>query len=143
LGLAALLVGACQPPARDDAAPRRSPPAPAPTAETVERGPPPPPAFQGEFEVLGTEPFWMVSIKPGAITVARPDQPLLKAPNHGPRMAGNQAVWASQAGEEPLIVAMVEQECSDGMSDTIYPYAAEVQIEGDLHSGCGRRPKGG
>lgn len=138
-GLAVLLLaGACQPQAPDGSAAR--PPADAPKPPpAMTPGPPAPPAFQGDFDLRGTEPFWVVSVRAREITVMRPDHLTLKAANHGPRMAGNQAVWATLAGEEPIVVVMVEQDCSDGMSDTAYAYAAELQVDGETLAGCAAR----
>jgi uncharacterized membrane protein len=81
----------------------------------------------------------VVSVRAREITVMRPDHLTLKAANHGPRMAGNQAVWATLAGEEPIVVVMVEQDCSDGMSDAAYAYAAELQVDGETLAGCAAR----
>lgn len=140
-GLAALLLAGCQPQA-PDGTPAKAPADASATQAVqaaIERGPPAPPAFQGDLDVVGTEPFWNVAIRDKTLTITRPDKPPVTAANHGPRMAGNQAVWASLSGEEPIILAMVEQDCSDGMSDTVYAYAAELQLEGEIHSGCAKR----
>jgi len=137
--VALLLAGACQPGPPDSSTAK--PPAAAPTSRAaIGPGPTPPPAFQGEFDLRGTDPLWVVNVRSREITVMRPDHPTLKAPNYGPRMAGPQAVWATLAGEEPIIIAMVEQACSDGASD--YTYAAELQIDNGTFGGCATRAAG-
>lgn len=140
VALAAALAAGCQPKAERRAEEKPAEAAPAKPAEPP--GPPVPAAFRGSFDARGTEPFWAARITPEGITVMQPDRPPATAPNHGPRMAGPQAVWASLAGEEPVVVAMVEQDCSDGMSDHVYPYAAEVQLGEQSFVGCAERAAG-
>lgn len=141
--IAAILpaLAACQPQAPDGS--RAKPPADAPaTPQAKIEDPPVPPAFRGDFDARGTEPFWAARIRAESITIMQPQTAPVTAPNNGPRMAGPQAVWASLAGEEPVVVAILEQDCSDGMSDRVYPYAAELQLGELSFTGCAEKASG-
>lgn len=120
----ALMLAACQPKAAKE-------PAPAASAAT------PPAAEPGvSLDARGTEPFWAVKVRPSEILLLRPDHPPLRMSNPGPRITGPQAIWAGRADGEPLIVAIWLQDCSDGMSDQKYPFAAEVQAGDQSLKGC-------
>ena len=112
--------------------------APAPPAPK----PPPPPRpgsgpFIGNFHLMGTEPFWNVTIQSGGITLQRPDRPDVSASNPGPVVTGNSATWTGRFAQSRLIVTLTHKTCSDGMSDRVYAYEAEVQIWGTVLKGCG------
>ncbi|WP_374575125.1 COG3650 family protein [Phenylobacterium sp.] len=136
----ALLLSACHPQAPDGS--RAQPPADA-AATHIANGPAgaddAPAAFRGDFNVHGAEPFWAARIRVDGITVMRPQIAPATAPNNGPHMAGPQAVWAASADGEPLVVAMVQQDCTDGMSDRVYGYAAELQLGDESFTGCAER----
>lgn len=133
-----LFMGACQPQAPDGKP--APPPADAPKAAASK---PPPAAEPGvSLDARGTEPFWAVKIRPREILLLRPDLPPLKMSNPGPRITGDQAIWAGRANGEPLIVAIWLHDCSDGMSDQAYPFAAEVQIGEATLRGCAVKVEG-
>lgn len=127
---AALLLAACgqAPMGSTEQAP---PPADAPMAVG--------PDYSGDFDAVGTEPFWNVKVRPGGLTLARPDQPKVAPANPGVRVDGDQAVWDGSAGEQRLVLRLTPGECSDGMSDRRYSYMAEVWIDGETLKGCAAR----
>jgi len=136
LMLAGLLLGACLPKA-DDGTPAAEPasaPAVAPAAAAPAAPPAPvvPPAFAGEFQARGTEPFWSVRIGQDRLVLQRPDRPAQAFVSPGPKMSGDAAVWDS--GE--IAVTLRQADCSDGMSDTAYPMSAEVKIGAETLKGC-------
>jgi uncharacterized membrane protein len=123
---AALLLAACGAPmGSSEEAP---PPADAPL--TVG------PDYSGDFDALGTEPFWAVKVRAESVTLTRPDQPEVTTANPGVRADGEQGVWDGTAGEQRLVLRLTPGECSDGMSDRRYGYAAEVWIDGETLRGC-------
>jgi len=137
-------LAACQPQSPDGKAappPADAPPAAKPAAEAP-RAPPPAAEPGVSLDARGTEPFWAVKIRPREILLLRPDQPPLRMSNPGPRITGDQAIWAGRAGGEPLIVAIWLHDCSDGMSDRAYPFAAEVQIGEASLKGCALKVEG-
>lgn len=94
------------------------------------------PDYSGDFDALGTEPFWAVKVRAESVTLTRPDQPEVTTANPGVRADGEQGVWDGTAGEQRLVLRLTPGECSDGMSDRRYGYAAEVWIDGETLRGC-------
>lgn len=90
--------------------------------------PPPPP-----YRAIGTEPFWNVLIDPINITFTAPDQQPITQPT--PRSIIGVAGEIYQTPR--IIVNKVHGQCSDGMSDRIYPDKVQVTVDGKQYSGCG------
>ncbi len=122
-------------------------PAPAPDGGgTSEPSNPPPPAsapvlgsidLSQDLMAMGTEPFWDVKIRSNALVLTRPDHPEISAPNPGPQVSGDTAVWdAKTADGKPLKVTLSVAKCSDGMSDRSYPLSAVVVAGGETLKGC-------
>lgn len=93
------------------------------------------PDYAGDFDLVGTEPFWGVKIRETAITLSRPDRPEASQPNPGARVEGEQGVWRG----ERLSARLTAGDCSDGMSDRVHEFFAEVTIDGETLKGCGDR----
>ena len=123
---AALMLAACGAPMGS------SEEAPPPADAPVTVGP----DYSGDFDALGTEPFWAVKVRAESVTLTRPDQPEVTTANPGVRADGEQGVWDGTAGEQRLVLRLTPGECSDGMSDRRYGYAAEVWIDGETLRGC-------
>ena len=87
--------------------------------------------------VLGTEPFWGLDITPAGLVYSGLDRPEQRADNGGPDILGTSASWSetTDAGVE-LKVDLFATECSDGMSDRVYPLTARVEIGGETLAGC-------
>ena len=86
---------------------------------------------------VGTEPFWDVSIDPEAVVYSGVDQPERRGANGGPVVQGTTATWTVQPAEgEPFTVTLMATECSDGMSDRLYPLTALVEMGETRLNGC-------
>src|SRR5690606_16142221 len=87
--------------------------------------------------VLGTEPFWGLDISAAGLVYSGVDRPEQRADNGGPDVQGTSASWAAttDAGVE-LKVDLFATECSDGMSDRVYPLTARVEIGDETLAGC-------
>ncbi len=86
---------------------------------------------------LGTEPFWGVEITHDALVYTRMDQPEQRAPNRGATVQGTVATFTTTTQlNQPLNVALIATECSDGMSDRTYPLTARVEIGDQTLNGC-------
>jgi len=86
---------------------------------------------------LGTEPFWSVEITPEALVYSGVDRPEQRLANPGAKVSGSTAVIAAKdAAGEPLVVTLTAGECSDGMSDGVYPLNAEVKVGAETLKGC-------
>ena len=132
----AVLLGACQPSHDGGAA---TEPASAPTSAPASAPAPPPPldpAFAGDLDAKGTEPFWAVAIRKGTLVLTRPGHADLTAPHGGPQMIEGAAVWRGGVGRAALQVSLRKGECSDGMSDRVYPLTAEVAVGDETLKGC-------
>ena len=145
LAVASLLaLAACSPQAPDGS--NAAPPADAPATPPPPAAAPIPEEFSGDINARGTEPFWGLQIRGTQITLQRPDHPAAVGPNPGLTMQEGKAVWETQAGTDRLVVTLRLEDCSDGMSDLKYDYAAEVVIGSETLKGCagkaGAMPKG-
>lgn len=89
------------------------------------------------LRAIGTEPFWAVEITPATLTYSDVDRPEQAFPSPGPDIQGTTAVYAVENGGEPsMTVTLMTTECSDGMSDRIYPLTAMVEIGDETLNGC-------
>lgn len=129
LGLA---LAACDPRAHDSPG-VATPPADAPPETAVRAASP----FEGDFKLVGTEPFWGLDITGDQLLLSRPDAPDVVAPRTNPVIDGPGAVWISGA----LNVRLTPGACSDGMSDRRYAYTATVKAGEVSLNGCGDRPE--
>ncbi len=76
----------------------------------------------------GTEPFWSLKINsPRRATYADPEIPSRRYVVEGFRRVGSGAAMRLVAGGR---VAIAAGACSDGMSDTSYPFSARVRLPG-------------
>lgn len=96
------------------------------------------------LDCSGTEPFWSISLMPGS---ARADMMFAEKRfffrlTRAQQAMNRSEIWLLRgsgrpAGEMSLIVR--SETCSDGMSDTRYPYSAVALISGlDMVAGCCR-----
>jgi uncharacterized membrane protein len=130
LGLIALLLAACGESPMGASEGASVAPADAPAAT------PPGPDYSGDFDLVGTEPFWGGKIRREGLSLTRPDQPEVIAANPGVRIEGDVGVW----GSGHLVFKLTPEACSDGMSDRRYPYRAEVTFNGAVLKGCAAAP---
>ncbi|MGH6658585.1 MAG: COG3650 family protein [Sphingomicrobium sp.] len=93
---------------------------------------PPPPA--APYRALGTEPFWNVLIDPVNITFIEPDAAPINQRTPTPING-----FAGPIYQTPRINVNIvrNQQCSDGMSDRVYPDRVQVTVDGRQFSGCG------
>lgn len=129
VGLAANLAACGEAPMGQAEGPA-APPADAPASA------PPGPDFSGEFNLVGTEPFWGGRIRSQGLTLSRARQPDVTAANPGVQVSGDVGSW----GAGHLVFKLEPEPCSDGMSDRRYGYRAEATINGEVLKGCAARP---
>jgi len=97
----------------------------------------PGPDFSGDFELVGTEPFWGGGIRPDGLSLTRAGEAEIRADNPGVRVEEGAGVWRAGA----LVLRLRAEPCSDGMSDRRYGYRAEVTLAGQALRGCAARPE--
>ena len=74
---------------------------------------------QGEYRASGTEPFWSLTIGARTMRFEAPGRPTVSVPT--PRV--------------------IHRQCSDGMSDRVYPDTVTVTVDGRTFKGCGGEPR--
>lgn len=123
----ALTLSACS--QGEEPAPAAPAPEPAPVLAGVNLGQP--------VRALGTEPFWSVDLTGSEMVYTTPEPPEQRAPQPKPVVQGTTATYeAKTAAGATLSVTLVATECSDGMSDRIYPLTAMVRIGETSLNGC-------
>lgn len=127
--LSALSLAACEPAENGGGLP---PGQPSPTVELGGVD------LAGDVNLLGTEPFWGVEMTGGRIRIAGVDRPEMTAPRTSPAVQGTTATWTTTTDDgQPLVITVMDTDCSDGMSDRTYPLTARVQIGMETLNGCG------
>jgi uncharacterized membrane protein len=92
---------------------------------------PAPPA--APYHGLGTEPFWNLVIDNQHLTFIRPESQPIVQPKPQPIIG-----FAGEIYQTPRInVNIVHAQCSDGMSDRVYPDKIQVTVDGTRYNGCG------
>jgi uncharacterized membrane protein len=59
--------------------------------------------------------------------------------NPGVRWQGKRRTWAAEGPAGSIRVSIDPGDCSDGMSDRVYPYAVEVVLGEEVLKGCARK----
>lgn len=107
----------------------------APTAASLAAEPP--------LMCFGNEPFWGLDLTaPGRAVFSTPDTEPVVYEGTATRLAfRGESAWrgAATPGGGELVAFLREGACSDGMSDTVHPYAVNVSLPGGRHlAGCCR-----
>ena len=90
-------------------------------------------AQSGTYKALGTEPFWSLTIDARTMKFEAPGQRPVTAPT--PKVIHG---FAGEIYQTPRIgVNIVHAQCSDGMSDRVYPDKVQVTVDGRRFDGCG------
>lgn len=109
-------------------------------AATAEAAPltPPPARVEKHFQALGTEPFWSVEVKSDALVYTTPENPAGTRIAYTTAKVGSDIRFFGELGGEKVILLLVPGICSDGMSDTVYPFHATWSIGSEIQRGCAR-----
>jgi len=90
------------------------------------------------LRVLGTEPFWAIDAAHETLVLTRPGVPDVTAPTSDPVVTGTTAVYSGTTNTgQTLVMTLIATECSDGMSDRVYPLTAKVELGEETLNGCG------
>jgi uncharacterized membrane protein len=95
------------------------------------------------LECLGAEPFWGITLSPGfaRAELVFAERTHIFRLTQASRALGRVDHWLIKGVDKAAALALTVERraCSDGMSDTTYPYAASATVPGaDLLSGCCR-----
>lgn len=89
------------------------------------------------FKAHGNEPFWALTLSSNTVVLERPEVAALTATIDGSdNDAGVRRIQASSASGK-IEVRLQRTACSDGMSDALYAWTAQVQVGGQTLKGCG------
>ena len=79
---------------------------------------------------LGTEPFWALDIDSTGLRFTTPqDTSGMRFPPNVPSpIAGDTLVWMAESERAAIHVRIWPTQCSDGMSDRVYPWTATVRV---------------
>jgi len=112
-------------------------------------GPPPSSSGRGlaapvsvSYRCTGTEPFWSVAISPAGIVFQSPEVAPVTYPFVASKKSGQTIEFLTSLNfgseKSTLKVILTPGNCSDGMSDTIYPFIAVVIRDGQQLRGCAK-----
>ena len=91
----------------------------------------------------GTEPFWNGKVGGGRLTYATPENQAGETIAVR-RFAGNNGLgFTGTMAGQPLDLTVTPGQCSDGMSDRVFPLTATLRIGTEQRNGCAwtdRRP---
>ena len=90
------------------------------------------------LRALGTEPFWSAKIANGRMIYSTPESPDGATFPVSRKPAGDGVVFTGVIDGKPIELEVSAARCSDGMSDTIYPFAVVRRIGPDIQRGCAR-----
>lgn len=95
------------------------------------------------FKIIGTEPFWNIEISEEKISYSQIDGAKIEFPYNLPLIDkfAETRIYKTVNGNGSILIKLTKGSCSDGMSDKIYEYNAEVEIiqfkKTTKHKGCG------
>lgn len=92
------------------------------------------------FRGLGTEPFWSLEVDggdPPTIALALDmGERELAVPGAGP-LASSEGFTGRADDGSAVVLRIVRGDCSDGMSDQVYPATVELAVGEQAYRGCG------
>lgn len=109
------------------------------SAQPMATGSPEPTMPEKPFQALGTEPFWAVEVLPGQLRYSDPEN---IAGTTFPATESREATGVRYSGTmsgQPISLLVQPGTCSDGMSDTVYPWTAVLTKDGRRLQGCARK----
>jgi uncharacterized membrane protein len=93
--------------------------------------------FSQPMLARGNEPFWSLKMEGVTFTLSRPGEADVAFHAPGALITPNKAIWVTKAADgRTLTATLFVSDCSDGMSETRYPFTAEVELGGHTWRGC-------
>ncbi len=113
-------------------------PAPAVTPEVKQPAPAVAPVAK-QFQALGTEPFWSLDVMPGKLRYSSPENLKGTAFSSSETKDGAAVRYTGTLEGKAVTLTIEPGTCSDGMSDTVYPYKATFVWGDQTQQGCARQ----
>lgn len=109
------------------------------SAQPMATGSPEPAMPEKPFQALGTEPFWAVEVLPRQLRYSDPENIAGTAFAATESREGTGVRYSGTLEGQPLTLLIQPGTCSDGMSDTVYPWTAVLTKDGRRLQGCARK----
>lgn len=95
--------------------------------------------FPANFRALGTEPFWAIHVSDGRLRYMTPDDPQGQTLEYTREQTERDEIAITALlGEQELVLSGRIAECSDGMSERIYPFSVTLRLGSQTMQGCAR-----
>ena len=97
------------------------------------------------FKAIGTEPFWSITTSEREVAYSTPELSDGVRLNVGSGYykdgsTGEERIsFSATLNGEVLVLQIASGTCSDGMSDTVYPYTAKLRIGQRTEQGCAKK----
>lgn len=94
-----------------------------------------------DFDCIGSEPFWKLTITDKRITFNLQDEQLLIMPSAEPKSAENMKidhirVYHTQSNNKDVTIVIQKQSCTDGMSENGFSYEGLFIFNNKVFHGC-------
>lgn len=124
------------------ASPTQGAPASAPPMQSSAAPPPGKPSgsprVPDRLQALGTEPFWSVDLSGSQLVYRTPDDQTGRQITASREDSAISSTWTGMLDGKPFELSIVPEKCSDGMSDTEYPFSAGLKTNDGMRHGCAR-----
>lgn len=95
-------------------------------------------ALPPRFTALGTEPFWAARVDGDRLTYLTPEDQAGRTVAVTRISRGGLVELEGMLSGARLTLSVSEGRCSDGMSDTVYPFSVRRRVGDDEQRGCAR-----
>jgi uncharacterized membrane protein len=96
------------------------------------------PDLPAKFRATGTEPFWGAKVDGNSLSYSTPEYPEGMPVPVTRTVQDGSVTFSGTIDGKPLQLAVSAGPCSDGMSDTVYPWSVTRTIGPDIQRGCAR-----
>lgn len=96
------------------------------------------PATPKVLQALGTEPFWSLEVRPGVLRYTSPENLKGTEFSASETASGTTRHFAGTLDGKPVVLTIEPGTCSDGMSDTVYPFRSSFTWGDKTERGCAR-----
>ena len=121
-------------------APAPAAPAPASKSEAAPAPASAPAAAQAwsprGYRLVGTEPFWGGTVASGRVLYQTPENESGEPVAVSGSLAPAREVYSGTLAGAPFVLTLTSGPCSDGMSDNVHAFTAELVVAGETRHGC-------
>jgi len=112
-------------------------PAPAPPAQSQRRpAPHTAPWSASGYALNGTEPFWGGSVTGTTVRYMTPEDQFGDVIETRISLEGERETYSGSWRGSAFVLTLTRGPCSDGMSERVYAFSAELRARGETRRGC-------